>query len=43
MHLTRTSLSMLVSEGWPGTVFQFMFFDALNPLYLKGFRAFYVF
>ena len=24
-------------------VFQFMFFDALSPLYLKGFRAFYVF
>ena len=34
---------MLVSEGWPGTVFQFMFFDALYPLYLKDFRAFYVF
>ena len=34
---------MLVSEDWPGTVFQFMFFDALCPLYLKDFRAFYVF
>ena len=24
-------------------VFQFMFFDALSPTYLEGFRAFYVF
>lgn len=24
-------------------VFQFMFFDAVRPLYLGGFRAFYVF
>jgi len=32
-----------VAERWSGAMFQFMFFDALNPTYLKGFRAFYVF
>ena len=26
-----------------GTIFRFMFFDALSPAYLGGFRAFYVF
>ena len=34
---------MRVSEDWSGTVFRFMFFDALSPTYLEGFRAFYVF
>ena len=34
---------MRVSEDWSGTVFLFMFFDALSPTYLEGFRAFYVF
>ena len=30
-------------RGWSGTAFRFMFFDALSPTYLEGFRAFYVF
>ena len=30
-------------ERPPAMFFRFMFFDALNPLCLKDFRAFYVF
>ena len=41
--LPGDTLFMRASEGWLGTVFQFMFFDALEPLYLGRLRAFYVF
>ena len=32
-----------VSEGWLGTVFRFMFFDAPNRFIYGDLRAFYVF
>ena len=42
-RVSGDALSTRFAENWSGAVFQVMFCDALEPLYLVRLRAFYVF